>query len=199
MGVPPVGIGVGDCPKEVVMTRIPKPSKPGTISPRQSPLRKAPMAFQRGSLKQVPRKEGETWMLRYRVMNAEGRRVEHTLPVGLVRDFPSEKAAWREVDRLGLAVRINEAPDSGRIRFDQLAEHYLKADFGPDAVRPKSEGTVLNINHIVRDILVPRFGQENRGGYQTAGHPALAKIAAHGQGTCLDNGLEDTRRHAAHL
>jgi integrase len=94
-------------------------------------------------------------------MNAEGRRVEHTLPVGLVRDFPSEKAAWREVDRLGLAVRINEVPDSGRIRFNQLAEHYLKADFGPDAVRPKSEGTVLNINHIVRDILVPRFAQEN--------------------------------------
>ena len=142
------------------MTRIPKPSKPGTISPRQSPLRKAPMAYQRGSLKQMPRKEGLTWQLRYRVMNAEGRRVEHTLPVGLVRDFPSEKAAWREVDRLGLAVRINEVPDSGRIRFDQLAEHYLKADFGPDAVRPKSEGTVLNINHIVRDILVPRFGQE---------------------------------------
>jgi hypothetical protein len=93
-------------------------------------------------------------------MNAEGRRVEHTLPVGLVLDFPSEKAAWREVDRLGLLLRINEAPDSGRIRFNQLAEHYLKADFGQDAVRPKSEGTALNINHIVRDFLIPRFAEE---------------------------------------
>jgi integrase len=118
------------------------------------------MAYQRGSLKAVPRKEGESWVLRYRVMNAEGRRVEHTLPVGLVLDFPSEKAAWREVNQLGLLVRINEAPDSGRIRFNQLAEHYLLADFGADAVRPKSEGTALNINHIVRDFLIPRFAEE---------------------------------------
>ena len=41
-------------------------------------------------------------MLRYRVRTADGRRVENTLPVGFLRDFPSEKAAWREVDRLGL-------------------------------------------------------------------------------------------------
>ena len=100
------------------------------------------MAYQRGSLKKVPRKEGDTWVLRYRVATADGRRVENTLPIGLVRDFPSEKAAWREVDTLGLLVRINsDAPAPGRIRFDALAEHYLRADFGQDAVRPKTEGT----------------------------------------------------------
>jgi hypothetical protein len=27
-------------------------------------------------------------------------------------------------------------------------------------VRPKSEGTTLNMNHIVRDYLIPRFGHE---------------------------------------
>jgi integrase len=119
------------------------------------------MAYQRGSLKTVPRKEGDTWVLRYRVATADGRRVENTLPVGLVRDFPSEKAAWREVDRLGLLIRVNsDAPASGRIRFDALGEHYLKADFGPDAVRPKSENTALTVQHIVRDYLIPRFGTE---------------------------------------
>ena len=30
------------------------------------------------------------------------------MPVGLVRDFPKEKDAWREVNRLGLLVRIND-------------------------------------------------------------------------------------------
>jgi hypothetical protein len=30
------------------------------------------MAYQRGSLKAVRRKEGETWVLRFRVTNAEG-------------------------------------------------------------------------------------------------------------------------------
>ena len=118
------------------------------------------MAYQRGSLKQVPRKEGNTWVLRYRVTNAEGRRVENSLPIGLVRDFPNEKSAWREVDKLGLCSRVNETPALLRIRFAQLAEHYLRADFGQDAVRPKSEGTELNMNHIVRGYLIPRFGTE---------------------------------------
>jgi hypothetical protein len=62
------------------------------------------------------RKNGETWILRYRVTASDGRRVENTIPVGLLRDFPKEKDAWREVDKLGLAVRINEAPCPGRIR-----------------------------------------------------------------------------------
>jgi hypothetical protein len=61
----------------------------------------------------------------------------NTLPVGLLRDFPTEKAAWREVDRLGLLVRINSEESGTRIRFDALAEHYLKADFGEDAGAPK--------------------------------------------------------------
>ena len=55
------------------------------------------MAYQRGSLKKVRRKEGETWVLRFRVTNAEGRRVEHTVPVGLVAKFPKESDAWREL------------------------------------------------------------------------------------------------------
>src|SRR5579864_1891063 len=85
----------------------------------QSPLNERNMAYQRGSLKKVPRKEGESWVLRFRVSNAEGRRVENTLPVGFVRDFPKEQDAWREVDRLGLLTRINsDAPCPARVRFD---------------------------------------------------------------------------------
>src|SRR5258708_17354659 len=113
------------------------------------------MAYQRGSLKKMPRKEGNTWVLRYRVTTADRRRVEHSLPIGLVRDFPSEQAARREVDRLGLLVRINsDAPATGRIHFATIAEHYLRADFGLDAVRPKSEGTTANTQQIVRSHLI---------------------------------------------
>lgn len=119
------------------------------------------MAYQRGSLKKVSRKEGATWVLRFRVMNAEGRRVENILPVGLVRDFPKPQDAWREVDRLGLTARVNsDAPCPGRTRFNALAEHYLKADFGEDAVRPKSVNTIPIIEHYVRDYLIVRWGEE---------------------------------------
>jgi len=99
-------------------------------------------------------------VLRYRVTNSDGRRVENVMPIGLVREFPKDKDAWREADRLGLSVRINDSPLPGRIRFDFLAEHYLRADFGADAVRPKSANTISHVEHIVRAYLVPRFGNE---------------------------------------
>jgi integrase len=118
------------------------------------------MAYQRGSLKKVRRKEGETWLLRFRVTNAEGKRVEHLLPVGLVSKFPKDRDAWREVDRLGLGVRINDAPAPGRVSFSFIAEHYLKADFGADAVRPKSSNTIPIVEHYVRDYLTARWGSE---------------------------------------
>jgi integrase len=118
------------------------------------------MSYQRGSLKKLRRKEGETWVLRYRVTNAEGKRVEHIATVGLVRNFPKDKDAWREVDRLGLGVRINDSPAPGRVLFSFLAEHYLKADFGSDAVRPKSANTIPIVEHYVRDYLTKRFGEQ---------------------------------------
>ena len=82
------------------------------------------------------------------------------MPIGLVREFPKDKDARREADRLGLPVRINDSPVPGRIHFDFLAEHYLKADFGADSVRPKSANTISHVEHIVRAYLVPRFGNE---------------------------------------
>jgi integrase len=118
------------------------------------------MSYQRGSLKKLRRKEGETWVLRYRVTNAEGKRVEHIATIGLVRQFPKDRDAWREVDRLGLGVRINDTPAVGRVSFHFLAEHYLKADFGADAVRPKSVNTISHVETIVRAYLIPRFGNE---------------------------------------
>jgi integrase len=64
------------------------------------------------------------------------------------------------VDRLGILIRINNDPSPGRIGFNFLAEHYLKADFGADAVRPKSENSTSIMEHIVRDYLIARWGNE---------------------------------------
>jgi integrase len=97
-------------------------------------------------------------VLRYRVTNSDGRRVENVMPIGLVQQFPKDNDAWREADRLGISVRINEAP--ARVSFHFLAEHYLKADFGADALRPKSVNTISHVEQVVRAYLVPRFGHE---------------------------------------
>ena len=116
--------------------------------------------MQRGSLKIFNRKAGPTWVLRYRVSSPDGRKVEHGSAVGLVRDFPKERDAWKEVHRLGLFLRINDDKAEVRIRFDALAEHYLKVEHGPDAVRPKSTNTIPIVEHYVRDYLVARWGNQ---------------------------------------
>jgi len=114
------------------------------------------MSYQRGSLRTMHRKGGDIWVLRYRVTQPDGSRMEKIERVGLVRDFPKERDARREADRL--LVRINDAPADTRIRFEVLAEHYLKADFGENALRPKSENTIAVTEHIVRDYLIDRWG-----------------------------------------
>ena len=84
-------------------------------------------------------------MLRYRVTLADGRRVEHNVPIGLVAVLPKESDAWREVDRLGLSVRISDSPGPGRLSFHSLAEHYLKADLGrTPCVRNQSVPPVMS-------------------------------------------------------
>jgi len=50
-------------------------------------------------------------VLRFRVANGEGKRVEHTLPVGLVAKFPKESDAWRE---------LGSAPDCGADRIPRV-------------------------------------------------------------------------------
>jgi integrase len=106
------------------------------------------------------RKRGDIWVLRYRVTKPDGSRMEKIEQVGLARDFPKERDARKEADRLGLLIRINDAPTDTRIRFEDLAEHYLKADFGENALRPKSENTIAVTEHIVRHYLVPRWRKQ---------------------------------------
>jgi integrase len=120
------------------------------------------MAYQRGSLKPVKRKEGLTWILRYRVTKADGSRVENAATVGLVKDFPRESDARKEVDRLGILVKINaDQVQVGSLKFEQLAEFYLRVELDPNvAVRPKSKNTKPILEHNVRDWLVSRWGKQ---------------------------------------
>ncbi len=114
------------------------------------------MAYQRGSFKKVKKKKGLTWVLRYRINGVE----QTPLVVGLVSDFPSEDDANVEADRLGLRVRINSGnAQIGRIRFNELAEYYLKVEFDPEVTAsPKSENTKPILAHYVRDILIAKWG-----------------------------------------
>ena len=110
------------------------------------------MSYQRGSLKQLPGKNGPRWVLRYRATRADGQRVENVMVVGAVSDLPKMKDAWREIDKLGLLIRINDESTDTRIRFNALAEHYLNAEFGDGRHPPE-----ITQHHSYRRALCPRL------------------------------------------
>ncbi|HET9306117.1 MAG TPA: hypothetical protein VFO46_08840 [Candidatus Sulfotelmatobacter sp.] len=113
----------------------------------------------RGWLRQEERKNGKTWVLRFMTTRkTDSNRVEHKVPVGLVRDFPSESAAWMEVERQHL--NVNSPDFRGAVKFLDLAEHYIEHELGDqsDAVDPKSHSTIGAYKRILRKRLIPRWG-----------------------------------------
>lgn len=116
--------------------------------------------FQRGCLRVESRKNGDTWVLRYfATRKADGRRVEHTFAVGLVCDFPTESTAWAEVERLHL--HINEPDFKGRVRFADLAQHFVTHELGEqtEAVDPKSHTTIAGYKRILKNRCIDRWGK----------------------------------------
>lgn len=117
---------------------------------------------QRGWLRTEKRSKGETWVLYFRrTRESDGKRVEHKLPIGLVRDLPSKAAAWKEVERQHLASQINQPDFCGRINFADLAYHYEKHELGKqdDATNPKAHTTIAGYKRVLRNRLIPRWGK----------------------------------------
>ena len=109
---------------------------------------------QRGWLtKHQSKRNGWTWVYHYyRTKPETGKRVEATVTIGLVKNFPKEKDAWAEVERRSLQ------PDSvqnkiGRVTFRQLVENYRNRAFKKLGVT-----TQPITAHILDDYLLPRWG-----------------------------------------
>jgi len=118
--------------------------------------------FQRGSLRVESRKDGDTWVLRYyTTREGDGRRVEHKVAIGLVRDFSSESSAWAEVDRQHLQTQINKPDFRGRVTFADLAQHYIDHELGEQAemTDPKAATTIAANKRILKNRCVPKFGK----------------------------------------
>src|SRR5713226_1496959 len=110
--------------------------------------------FQRGWLRIVKRKEGRMWQLRYNAIDpATGKKKESAIIVGVLVDFPTESACWREVDRQRLTDKINQPEIQSRVRFRQIADFYLNHKvFGELA-----HTTQYLHRHIINDYLVARW------------------------------------------
>ena len=114
----------------------------------------------RGSVIQKQRANGMTWIYRYQTTRPiDGRRVEHTKVVGLVKDVgKTQAAAWRAVGCLGLDTELNCS--SEQITFGDLAEHFRNHELRKSrGVRLKADETITTHEILLDRWILPRWGE----------------------------------------
>jgi len=80
--------------------------------------------------------------------------VETKVPTGLVENIPEKSHAWAGVQRLHLA--INQVDSRRGVTFGDLAEHELVDH--TESIRAKAHTTVRSYERIIRNRLLPRWG-----------------------------------------
>lgn len=114
---------------------------------------------QRGWLKQEMRAEGETWVLFFRTARkSDSKRVEHKVPVGLLKDFPDKTSAWAEVEKLHL--HLNQVDSRGKVTFADLAHDYADHELlaRTESIHPKAYTTIKGYERVLLKRLLPRWG-----------------------------------------
>ena len=136
--------------------------------------------YQRGFL----RKKKGKWVYCYTAIRSiDGTRTERGRVVGLVSEL-SKSGAWAEVERRGLNVLVNE-PDAGKPpTFGFIASHYLENH------KFTNHGTEYLHNHIVKDYLIPRFG--DKVATEIKSKEILEWLQSQTFEECGDDGLEDS-------
>ncbi len=78
----------------------------------------------KGFLSTIQRKSGAVLVYRWYDPGTDGRPTERKRVLGLAKDFRSEAAARREVQRLGLRRRSGDGPST----FKELVDHWLQKE-----------------------------------------------------------------------
>ena len=120
--------------------------------------------YQRGALRLVQRTKGKIWLLRFRTIRDDGKRVEHGIAVGWLKDLPTRKDAWDAVERKRLTNTINNSI-TGRhpITFGELARHYLANELPEDqseATMPKDHSTAVTYRRYLNRWVLPRWEEQ---------------------------------------
>ena len=111
----------------------------------------------KGFLSTIQRKSGAVLVYRWYDPGTDGRPAEHKRVLGLAKDFRSEAAARKEVQRLGLGRRSGDGPST----FKELVDHWLPKECSMEA-DPKSRrafSTKDNYRCYLRRWIIPRWGE----------------------------------------
>ena len=136
--------------------------------------------YRRGFL----RKKKGKWVYCYTAIRSiDGARTERGRVIGFVSEL-SKSGAWAEVERRGLNALVNE-PDAGRpLTFGLIASHYLENH------KFTNHGTEYLHNHIVKDYLIPRFG--DKVAIEIKSKEILGWLQSQTSEECGDDGLENS-------
>ena len=121
--------------------------------------------YQNGSVRIEQRKHGPTWVYRFQVTRSDGKRVEHTSALGLVKDIGTKKKdAWDGVDRQHLRETVNQLqPFKGTPRtYGQLCQHYMETELMEDQFEATIEKAFATIETYKRHLtkrIIPRWGR----------------------------------------
>ena len=116
----------------------------------------------KGTVSKKHRASGMTWIYRFQNTRAlDGKRVENTKVIGLVKDIgSSEAAAWREVGRLGLDTNIDQSHGHNPT-FRELAEHFRQHELKKESgIGVKAEETVVIAELLLDKWVLPRWGDK---------------------------------------
>jgi integrase len=114
----------------------------------------------KGTVSKKKRAQGLTWIYRFQTVRVlDGKTVENTKVVGLVKDIgSSEPAAWREVGRLGLDNNIDSF-NGRKPSFRELAEHFRHNELRKQSGIGLKAGETVSTNELLLDNwILPRWG-----------------------------------------
>ena len=114
----------------------------------------------KGTVTKKKRAHGLTWIYRFQTTRVlDGKTVENTKVIGLVKDIgSSEAAAWREVGRLGLDNNIDRS-NGRKPSFRELAEHFRRNELRKQSgIGLKAGETVSTSELLLDNWILPRWG-----------------------------------------
>lgn len=116
----------------------------------------------KGTVSKKQRANGLTWIYRFQTTRAlDGKKVENTKVIGLVKDIgSSDAAAWREVGRLGLDNNTDNSSGS-QPTFSELAYHFRQHELNKHSgIRVKAHETIAITELLLRKWVLPRWGDK---------------------------------------
>lgn len=111
--------------------------------------------YQRGCLKNVPRKSGSVWEYRYR-LNGQ----QKTMVVGSLKELKTESAAWKKLELIRLNLNSETHPTEGpAMKFETLALHYQDKEMPLLINTAKAFSSKDTDRGYIKKWIIPHWGE----------------------------------------